>query len=565
MLVAPLLKGGRSRRRPHDSRTRTPSVHRQADRAPRDLRRPGRDRHRERAAVHGARDPESGADRVAGATDGHRRDPPGDPARRPTCSRCFDTVAESAALRVRGEMRTSSGSTAASPRWPSPQRPAECQWRSSRATRSPRGGTPRSSRATIHVADIHDDWTDTRVPCPREAWTRIGRCSPCRCCARGRPRSRSSSTGRSPVRSPDKQIDLLETFANQAVIAIENVRLFTELQEKTASQKHSPGDRGPRAADRHGRDPAGHLELADRPPAGHGRRRRERRAASAGRRIRSIFRLEGRPSASRGACMGRCHRSMAIGETFPVTPRHRRRTRGAVTGGRSTSRTSWPPRRSSRRRGSTPAAGRVPTPDHAGHAAAARRRAASASFVIGGPEVQPFSAKQIELLKTFADQAVIAIENVRLFKELRETAQTREVTEALEQQTATGEILRVIASSPTDLQPVMDAVAENAARVCGASMSPCLPSRRGACSRDRRPQHGALAEPHQVDRRDRPRQPRHRRGRAVLDRRTIHVEDILACRDEFRRLAARTEVGMLSGRCWPRRSSARACRLARSS
>ena len=135
-------------------------------------------------------------------------------------------------------------------------------------------------------------------------------------------------------------------------------------------------------------------------------------------------------------------------------------------------------------------------------------------------EVRPFTAGHIALMETFADQAAIAIENARLLTELQ--AKNASLTEALEQQTATAEILRVISRSPTDVQPVLDAVADNAARLCEAEDVSILEEAGGVFrvtavrgsnrlnDFDGTPvTRGSVA------------------GRAILDRRLVHVHDIM--------------------------------------
>ena len=133
--------------------------------------------------------------------------------------------------------------------------------------------------------------------------------------------------------------------------------------------------------------------------------------------------------------------------------------------------------------------------------------------------------RQIELLETFADQAVIAIENTRLFE--AEQQRTKELSETLEQQTATSEILRVIAASPTNIQPVLDSVAESAARLCDAYDTVVL-LRDGEVLK-----LGAHYGPIQYDFDTWPIGRGWVTGRCVIECKTQHVEDLAAAGAEY--------------------------------
>ena len=297
------------------------------------------------------------------------------------------------------------------------------------------------------------------------------------------------------------QIKLVETFADQAVIAIENVRLFQELKESLEQQTATSEILGVIASSPTDIQPV--LNVVAENAA---------RLCDANDAV--ISRFDGKMLQ-----LAAKYGPIPIPGTVVSVPA----TRGNPTGRAAIDRTTihvhditaefdaeFPESRLLQQ--TTGARTMLITP-------LLRQDEAIGIIVIRRTEVRPFTDKQIALLKTFADQAVIAIENVRLFNEL--DTRNRQLTEALEQQTATSEILRVIASSPTDIQPVLDVVAENAARLCEAKDA--VISRFDGELLKQVAQYGSIPvpAPNRINRNSPV-------GRAIVDKKTIHVHDLAA-------------------------------------
>jgi GAF domain-containing protein len=314
------------------------------------------------------------------------------------------------------------------------------------------------------------------------------------------------------------QIKLLETFADQAVIAIENVRLFQELKEaldqQTATSEilgviaSSPTDIQP-VLDAVAQNAARLCEASDA----------------------QIFRVEGDsilPAASYGSMPVRKY-AVPISRGYPTGRAVSDRQTIHIHDMAAEIETEFPEAKDLQQLHGNRTTLATPL---------LREGTSIGAILIRRLEVRPFTEKQIALLKTFADQAVIAIENVRLFQELQ--ARNRDLTEALEQQTATADILRVISGSPSDLQPVMDTIVQNAARLAEADHALI-----GRAEGDRIHWLSSFGAPINLE--GTPISRFLPSGRAILDRQTTRVEDVAELTDEFPTVAkAHRELGVRS-------------------
>ncbi|MBB4372378.1 GAF domain-containing protein [Bradyrhizobium sp. cir1] len=335
--------------------------------------------------------------------------------------------------------------------------------------------------------------------------------------------------GRKVVNSfTDKQIDLVSTFADQAVIAIENVRLFDEVQAKTRDLAESLQQQTATAdvlkvISRSTFD----LQTVLNTLVDSAARLCEAEMAF-------IMRREGDEYLA-GAAVGFSEEYIEFLRGHPITPGQSTVTGRAVLERRPVqvldvaADPEYGLRESVTMAGQRTALG-VPL---------LRENEPIGAIVIARRRVQPFTEKQIELVATFADQAVIAIENVRLFEQLQ--TRTRDLSEALTYQTGSANILRVIASSPTEVGPVLKAIVESACGLCEAYDA--LVVLRDGDDIVIQAHHGQVP----VVWSRRLLTVKSPTGRAIIDRRTVHVYDLLGPEGEE----------FPTGREYARRSSVR--------